>query len=261
MQSSLLAIKILRRLFIAGYEFPNRDADVHEFWQLTSDQVGSLINMLSSQSAALPTGASQMIEKHLLQLSKLHLDMAKTHAGAFVLLPHSMDLVRAYWGLIKQYGESFGTRTAVANATIGFSGDQGDDKSFLEKITLKGILLIRACIKMVFNPAQTFKYRHPQEKEEKADATKAVQEQLLTDAFVQELMEVTVTKFFVFRESDLRDWEEEPEEWEQMMDSEAEGFEFSVRPCAEKLFLDLALNYRSLLLQPLLAVFNSVASK
>lgn len=261
MQSSLLAIKTLRRLFIAGYEFPNRDSDVHEFWQITSDQVGLIINVLSTRSNTLSLGVSQMIEKHLLQLSKLHLEMAKTHPGAFVLLPRSLELVQAYWSLIKQYGDHFGTRTAVVNVTIGNVGDQVEDKPFMEKITLKGILLIRACIKLVFNPSQTFKYRHDQEKVEKADATKMIQEQLLTHSFVQELMEVVVTKFFVFRDVDLREWEEDPEEWEQTMDSEAEGFEFSVRPCAEKLFLDLALNYRELLLQPLLSVFNSVASK
>ncbi|GAB7347398.1 hypothetical protein MBLNU459_g4324t1 [Dothideomycetes sp. NU459] len=260
MQTSLLAIKVLRRLFIAGYEFPNRDSDVHEFWQLTSDQVASFINIISHQSNALPSEILQLVEKHLLQLSKLHLEMAKTHPAAFVLLPGSLDLVRAYWTLIKQYGETFGTRSAVANANIGSTGDLSDEKPFLEKLSLKGLLLIRVCIKMVFNPTQTFKYKHAQEKEERASATKAVQDQLLTHSFVQELMEVVVTKFFVFRESDLRDWEEDPEEWEQTMESEGEGYEFSVRPCAEKVFLDLALNYRDILVQPLLGVFNSVAT-
>lgn len=260
MHTSLLAIKTLRRLMIAGYEFPNRESEVHEFWQLTSSQVGQFINIISNPTA-LPDDLLQLAEKHLLQLSKLHLEMAKSHPAAFVILPNSIDLVQSYWILVKQFGETFGSRTPVANAAIGFNGDQSEARPFQEKLGLKGLSLIRACIKMVFNPTQTFKYRHAQEKEERAAATQAIKDQLLNHAFIQEVMEVVVTKFFVFRESDLREWEEEPEEWEHSMESEGEGFEFSIRPCAEKVFLDIALNYRDIVIQPLLAVFHQVGSE
>ncbi|KAL1303880.1 hypothetical protein AAFC00_000334 [Neodothiora populina] len=259
MQVSLLAIKVLRRLMISGYEFPNRESEVHNFWQLTSSQVGAFIGMISSQGA-LPEDVLQLVEKHLLQLSKLHLEMAKSHPVAFVILPDSLDLVRSYWMLVKQFGETFGSKTAVTSATIGSNGDQRDERTFQEKLSLKALSLVRACIKMVFNPAQTFKYRHNQEKEEKAVATQALKDNLLSTSFVQEVMETVVTKFFVFRASDLREWEEEPEEWEHSMESEGEGFEFSIRPCAEKLFMDIALNYRDIVVEPLLVVFNQVGS-
>lgn len=255
MQTSLLAIKTLRRLFISGYEFPNRESDVHQFWQLTYAQVGTFMNAISSQTGTLSPEIITSLEKHLLQLSKLHLEMARSHPAAFVLLPNSLDLVQSYWTLIKQFGETFGSRTTSSG------GDQSEEKPFQEKLCLLGLTLIRLCVKMVFNPAHTFKYKHQEEKAEKAQATATVKEQLLTDGFVIEVMETIITKFFVFRQSDLQEWEEEPEDWEQSMESEGEGFEFSVRPCAEKLFLDLALNYRDLLTQPLLNVFSSVASK
>ena len=259
MQTSLLAIKVLRRLMISGYEFPNRESEVHQLWELTASQVGMFINIISSP-AVLPPELLQIVEKHLLQLSKLQLEMAKTHPAAFVVLPGSLDLVRSYWSLVKQYGETYGSRTAVTNDAVGLDDDQHVGKSFQEKLCLKGLLLIRACIKLVFNPAQTFKYRQSQEKEEKTSATQVVKDELLTQAFVQDLMETVVMKFFVFRESDLHDWEDEPEEWEYSMESEGEGFEFSIRPCAEKVFLDLALNYRDIVVEPLLSVFDQVAS-
>jgi hypothetical protein len=257
MQSSLLAIKTLRRLLVAGYEFPNRESDVHQFWQLTYAQVGNFMNIISTKGATLSEDLSVPLEKHLLQLSKLHLEMAKAHPAAFVLLPNSLDLVRSYWALIKQFGETFGSRltSGVVNA------DHGEQKPFQEKVTLSGLKLVRACIKMVFNPVQSFKYKHPQDKIEKAEAIAAVKEQLLTDAFVTEVMEIVVTKFFVFRQGELEEWNEDPEEWEQSLEGESEGWEYSVRPCAEKLFLDLALNFRSLLTQPLLNVFYTVAGK
>jgi len=74
-------------------------------------------------------------------------------------------------------------------------------------------------------------------------------------------METLVTRFFVFRPRDLRDWEEEPEEWERREEGEGDFWEFSIRSCSEKLFLDLVINYKDLLVQPLLQVFQSVASK
>ncbi|KAG9742022.1 ARM repeat-containing protein, partial [Aureobasidium melanogenum] len=256
MQSSLLAIKTLRRLLVAGYEFPNRESDVHQFWQLTYAQVGTFMNIISAQGATLPEQLRVLLEKHLLQLSKLHLEMAKGHPAAFVLLPNSLDLVGSYWALIKQFGQTFGSTLTSGPS----NGDDGEQKPFQEKVALSGLKLVRACIKMVFNPAHSFKYKHPQDKIEKAEAIAAVKEQLLTNAFVTEVMEVVVTKFFVFRQGELQEWEEDPEEWEQSLEGESEGWEYSVRPCAEKLFLDLALNFRDLLTRPLLNVFYTVAA-
>ena len=265
MEQSLLAMKVIRRLLVAGYEHPNRNDEVHEIWSLTIDHVRKLIDMLAQGRTHYPPIFTVLIEKHLLQLAKLHLEMAKTHPAAFVLLPDSIDLVRAYWGMIRQFAETFGAPSAVISAVksarLGEDEDQGDEKSILEKLSLKGLLLIRACVKMVFNPAQTFKYPHPKDKEEKAQAEVMVKNGLLTEDFVKEVMNVIVTKFFVFRDTDLREWEEDPEEWERVVEGESEGFEFSIRPCSEKLFLDLAIHFRGLLVQPLLEVFGTVASK
>lgn len=43
-------------------------------------------------------------------------------------------------------------------------------------------------------------------------------------------------------------------------ESTGEDWELSVRTCSEKLFLDLMVNFKGLLVQPLLAVFRDVAS-
>ncbi|KAF2093794.1 ARM repeat-containing protein [Rhizodiscina lignyota] len=260
-QESLLAIKVIRRLLIAGYEFPNRDKDVHEFWRLVRNQFGDLLSIASNEQSTISPEVIRLVQKHLVQLAKLHLNMAKTHPAAFVLLPDSLDLVRAYWGLISKFGETFGSKSPIASAKIGNDGDADEDeKPLMEQLALKGLLIIRACVKMVFHPAQTFKYRHEQEKEERKQAIEAVKTQLFTDSLVREMTDVVVTRFFVFRASDLREWEEEPEEWERMQDGEGETFEFSVRPCAEKLFLDLAINYKMLVVEPLLNIFNIVAT-
>nr|POE99510.1 importin-11 [Quercus suber] len=260
MKMSLLAIKILRRLLVAGYEHPNRDQDVVSFWNLAQQQLG---DFMQTRHMTRSSDVNLLLEKHLLQLAKLHHEMSKDHPAAFVLLPNSLELVRSYWSLAKEFGESFGSREAVGSARsplpIGMDGDVGDDRTVTEKLALRGLLILRACLKMVHNAAQTFKYRTPTDKEEKAQATKTVKEQLLSHSLVQDIMEVIVTKYFVFRASDLREWEEEPEEWEKREEADGEDWEFSIRSCSEKLFLDLAINYKDVLVQPLLRVFYSVA--
>jgi hypothetical protein len=166
----------------------------------------------------------------------------------------------------KSFGEVFGSKEAVASAISNSSiddrgdADEKDDKPRLEKLVLKGLLIIRACVKMVHNPTQTFKYRTPEDKEEKSHAMTLVKQELLTEDFVRELTEMLITRFLVFRAKDLQEWEEEPEDWEKAQEEAGEDWEFSIRSCSEKLFLDLAINYKDLLVQPLLQVFYSVAT-
>lgn len=258
-QNSLLALKIIRRLIIAGYDFPGREKDVQEFWTLTRTHFGNFFQYVASEDSPLASSIQKMVEKHLMQLSKLHLSMAVTHPADFIHLPNSLGLVRDYWGLISKLGETWGSKS-IEDAKIGTNGDAEDETPITERLGLKGLLLIRACVKLVFYPSQTFRYKQQQEKDEKAQATQLVKSELLTENLVREMISTLVTRFFVFRPSDLRMWEEEPDEWEKMEEG-AEDWEFAIRPCAEKLFLDLAKNFKELIIQPLLQVFYSVASE
>jgi hypothetical protein len=257
-ENSLLAIKILRRLIMSGYEFPGREKDVQELWTLARQQFADFLPFVMNPASPLAPPVTKLIEKHLMQLAKFHLAMATNHPADFVLLPDSMNLVRAYWGLVAQLGETWGSKS-VEDAKIGTDGDQEDDAPILERLGLKGLLLVRACVKMIFYPTQTFKYKHQQEREERHKATDTVKSVLLTDDTVREMISALVTRFFVFRPSDLRMWEEEPDEWEKMEEG-TDDWEFAIRPCAEKLFLDLAKNFKDLIVQPLLQVFYSVAT-
>ncbi len=259
-EQSLLAIKVMRRLLIAGFEFPNREKDVQAFWTIIRGQFGDFLYLVTEGSEALSPQAHQLAQKHLLQLSKIHLEMARSHPAAFALLPDSVGLIRAYWGLITIFGETYGTNSAVPQVQSANDAED-EDKPVMEKLCLKGLLLVRACIKMVFSPSQTFKYRLAEEKEEQKQATHMMKTELLTDDLVKEIMGTIVSRFFVFRSADLMEWEKEPEEWEIREDGEGDGWEFSVRPCSEKVFLDLTINFKDLLVQPMLDVFATVSCK
>lgn len=257
-ERSLLALRILRRLIIAGYDFPNRDTLVRQFWSQISSQLDGFLSLILQ--GPLSANARSLMEKHLIQIAKFHLEMVKTHPAGFALLPNSVDLARAYWRLAFRFSKTFGSQTPTQTAKIGHDGDSDEEgPAILEQLSLKGLLLLRGCLKMVFSPAQTFKYQHAEDKEEKKRSMELIKTTLLTDSFVREMMETIVTQFFVFRSRDLREWAEEPEEWERREEGEGDVWEFSIRSCSEKLFLDLVINFNALLVEPLLRVFANVA--
>lgn len=260
-EHSLLALRVVRRLVISGYEHPNRHSEIQEFWGIIRTQFGEMLSLVSQHGGSLHPLVRSQIEKHLIQISKLHLEMVKVHPSSFPFLPDSIGLAKAYWGLLVEFGQTFGSQTADTSVRIGTDGDADDDDvPCMEKLSLKGLRLLRACVKMVYNPAHTFKYQNTQDKEERKQSTNIMKTGLLPEALVREMMEVLVTRFFVFRPRDLREWEEEPGEWERREEGEGEVWEFSIRSCAEKLFLDLVINNKDLLIQPLLNVFYTVAS-
>lgn len=73
-------------------------------------------------------------------------------------------------------------------------------------------------------------------------------------------MEILVTKYFILRPADLEGWNEDPEAWSEQWENAVESWEFIIRPCAEKLFMDLMTNYKEVLAEPLMRVFNSISS-
>jgi hypothetical protein len=260
MENSLLAFKNIRRLLIVGYEYPNHDQAVQEMWSKYQEHYGVFIEMISREPAILGSPAKELVEKHAIQYSKLHVQMAQTHPAAFSLLPNSLPLVRAYWGLVSSFGESYGSEKKDFSAKAMENDDGSKDyKPAMEKLCLKGLTLLRACMKMAFKPDQSFKYRSPEVKEEQQQAIAFLKSQLLTDDLVSQMASIIVTKFFVFRQLDLEAWEEAEDEWEIREEGGGDAWEFELRPCAEKLFMDLVLNFKHLLVQPLLGFFASVA--
>lgn len=260
MENSLLAFKIIRRLLVVGYDYPNHDKAVQDMWSKYQDHFGIFIDMISQEPPVLGSPAKELVEHHATQYSKLHAQMAQLHPAAFTLLANTLPLVRAYWGLVSKFGESYGSKTHDFSAKA-LTNDDGtkNDRPAMEKLCLKGLTILRACMKMAFIPAQSFKYRTPEVKAEQQQAVTIIKTELLTDELVSEMASIIVTKYFVFRQVDLEAWEEDEDEWEIREEGGGDTWEFEVRPCAEKLFMDLVINFKHLLVQPLLGFFMSVA--
>ncbi|GAO15702.1 uncharacterized protein UV8b_01562 [Ustilaginoidea virens] len=260
MLNSLFTLKTLRRLVISGYEKPHSDESVQKFWTLSQDQFGQLLGFVG-QDAAVPSTYKDVVGKHLLQFTKLHINMADRHAASFSLLPNSLPLVHAYWDLVSKFADVFDTSGGIRHG----SGDGDASKAktegpLQERLALKGLIILRTCVRIAFYPQQTFKYRSPETKLEQERARATIKTELLKDDLVISMVNCIITHLFLFRRSDLEAWEEDPEEWEQQEQSEGSAYEWEVRPCAEKLFLDLLTNFKQLIIPPLLSYFQTAQS-
>ncbi|KAJ8108454.1 hypothetical protein ONZ43_g6420 [Nemania bipapillata] len=247
MGNSLLAFRILRRLLIVGYEFPHRDELVRQIWSFSQSQLGQLLSMVNDKYP--------LLGKHLLQFTKLHIDMASSHPASFAALPGSPDLARAYWNLVAEFSVVFGQSEGIRQGNSSSEAKSRVEGPLLERLALKGLLLMRACVKMAHHPVQTLRYRSKEDAQEQQEAVATIKLQLFSDDFVNQMARTIITHLLVFRKADLDAWEEEPQEWEQREESQGNAYEWEVRPCAEKLFLDLLIKYKNLLLEPLLAYF------
>ncbi|KAJ5403372.1 hypothetical protein N7509_003243 [Penicillium cosmopolitanum] len=248
-KQSLISLKVLRRLMISGFEHPGRDQDVQHFWEVTNEHLSKFLAFVD-HPGRLPESVHTMVEKHVLQLSKLHVEMARNKPASFALFSNSIALVNAYWAFVVKLSPNY--------VNLG-SDAEADGQSLPEKTALRALLLIRACSKMAFNPAQTFKYQTPEDKAERKDSVDKIKSQLFTQEFVVSVMELIVTHLFRLRNVDFQEWEEDPESWEKR-EVDADAWEYSVHSCSEKLFLDLVTHFKDWLISPLLNVFQSFAT-
>ncbi|KAK5631640.1 hypothetical protein RRF57_007354 [Xylaria bambusicola] len=250
MENSLMAFKTLRRLLTGGYQAPHKDEVVRQIWTFSQSQFRQLLSLMNERYPA--------IAKHVLQFTKLHIDMASSHPASFAALPGSSELVRAYWNLVAEFSLVFGQSEGIRQGGSSNDAQPGAAGPFMERLALKGLLLMRSCIKLTHRPVQSIRYRSKEDTQEQQEDIKAMKSQLFSDEFVQQAAHTIITHLLVFRKADMEAWEDDPQEWELREENQGNAYEFEVRPCAERLFLDLFMHYKRLLLEPLLAYFNTV---
>lgn len=250
MNASEQCLKILRRLVVSSHDFPHSQDQVKDLWQDTAGHVQLYLQMY--QNTDLQNAYRISASQHAKQLSKMHVNLAKDHAVSFALLPNTPDLVRYYWSTARQFRQR-----------QLFAGDEIDDDEtdVLDAFSLRAILLLRACFKEAFNLMQPLKYRNSDRKQEPAEARKVFTDNLLTHAFVQDLFQSIVSNFFIYVQSDIEEWVSEPEEWDMKLEGDEDAYERSVRAASERLFLDITLHHKDLVIEPLMQTANTVASK
>ncbi|KAI0882137.1 ARM repeat-containing protein [Annulohypoxylon maeteangense] len=256
MEISLYALKTLRRLLLVGYEFPHNDKNVQDFWSSSLVQFQTLFRFVKDGPPTISRYVD-ILTKLFMQYTKLHIEMAEQHPASFVLLPISLRLVSFYWSLTSGVATVFNELVGIRH-NASSQGKTKNEGPILEKVALKGLLLVRACVQTVYRGKRSIIYRSAEAVQEEQQAIERIKVDLLKDEFIVHISDTIITHFLLFRQADLDAWEEDPQEWEQQEETQGNAYQWEVRPCAEKLFLDLLLHYKRLLLPKVLSYFVAI---
>lgn len=228
-------LKIIRMILLYGYENLNRESQAQEMFTLISQHFENVYGLWSTN----PDEASQ---KFLKLYMKLVLGLVDAQPTAFALMPNVINLVKNFWTIVERVAES-----------VQLVGEDEQKKSFEERFVVHGMLVLRACLKLTFHPAQSIRLRTEAEKVETQKSTDRFKTELFDHEFVVRVAECLVTRYLVLRQGDLMRWENDPENW--LNEENSASYEYQVRPCAEKLLVDLVLDFKEILVHPLLEVF------
>ncbi|KAG9306619.1 hypothetical protein G9A89_004816 [Geosiphon pyriformis] len=240
LETSLLALKCIRRLIVHGFQDISEAHQAKILFELVFDHLQQFYNWRKS----MEDGSSpiiSLIEAHISLIGKLYIDLQKTHPIPFVLVPRSMDLLKYFWQILINDGSSYEADLSTKSPTF-------------EKILVQGLLLLKGIIKKsAYN-------QNPRglDKSKVTDAYSRVDTEFLTPDFVKICAETLISRFLVLMKSDLKMWEEDPEGWVNHL--EDDHWEYQIRPCSEKLFMDLLSQYRQILSPLLIQMLRSVSS-
>ncbi|KAK7203529.1 armadillo-type protein [Myxozyma melibiosi] len=234
-----LSLKICRRLVTEGYDFANRSAEASEFYQATTIH----LSIFLEKYAAHPT---EVLEKHIKTLGKFYQDLAERQPTAFIMLPGTFNLIKLYLSVFQSQAASFHL-------------PEFENIEFWEKVLVRGLLLFRKCIKMIFGDGMsTIKYRTPEDRAETKEAVGKLKQELCTDSFIVQVHDIVLWSYLRLRPVDLEKWSYEPEEF--VYDEIQNSWEYQLRPCSEKVYIDLLANFKDLLKPRILEAFNNVSN-
>ncbi|KAH8554929.1 armadillo-type protein [Umbelopsis sp. PMI_123] len=242
-------LKCLRRLLIHGFTDLHQSQEVREFISITYKHIQQYFEMrsvLMSMNFDEHSPLRKLVESHITKLGKLYNELQKTYPVSFILLPSTIDIIQFYWQHIVHEGE---------RAISFYGAGRAVDPPLFERFLVQGLLLLKRVIK-----GASYAVDAANSDEENANALQAksiIDSRLLTPEFVNTCAEVLVTKYMQLRPEDLDLWESDPEGL--VNGEEADHWEFELKPCAEKVFMDLLTSYRVQLSPILINLVDNVA--
>ncbi|SCV03238.1 LAMI_0H06546g1_1 [Lachancea mirantina] len=238
-QVSYLALKVLRRVVIEGYDFPHRDKAVVEFMQM----IVSHFEMLTSNYDSLRK--FNYIEKFVKCYGKLFYYMILASPANFLLLPCASNALMAITRIL------FDRANDVYNENAEITGD------FWEQVAIRGFLILKKIVNFLQKKGTvTIKARN--DKNEVQLAIQKISTEFFNEGLVTKLVDVLMQWYLKLRPAELENWDIDPEEWinEQLVAS----YEYQIRPCAENFFQDLVNGFRELLVPYLLRKIENEGS-
>jgi hypothetical protein len=265
LEQSLLSIKTIRRLAVGLLDKVRDNETVKQIWEASLQNFQAVLEIaITNQTTKGPENrALILLHRNLGQVAKMHVRMAKVCPTDFAMLQgDQFGVIRLHWQLMALLGQQYATSAGYpAISQVIYTVHDFDEtrKSLLHKLGHQALLLLRACVSMVANPGRGLVYRTDEEKSADTTAMEQVKKVIFTNAAVVELVDHIVMELLLFQPTDLREWEEEPDEWEKREEASGEDYEFAARPCAEKLLVDLSIRMNHVAVGQILKLLATVS--
>lgn len=253
-EESLLCLRILRRLAESAFPEPERSPDFTTLWEKSYEQFLELASYLFQDTGKEFRMRQPIAEAHARQLAKLHYNVSLMASPEFsyAVLPQAANLTIAYWSLAEQYG-----RTVHHSTTA--EAEAGKIKS-LEFLCLKALLLVRSAVKTSARLSKGLHNDPVGRKQMNRDARLRLEALVFLPDRVRSMVDVLIMQYFMLSQKDLEAWQEDPEEWQRQQEGSDSDWEHLVRPCAERLLLDLSFNFGNVVKTPLIGCFAAASS-
>ncbi|KAI0938258.1 hypothetical protein AcV5_001092 [Taiwanofungus camphoratus] len=175
-----------------------------------------------------------ILTRHVYLFGKLFRRMQQLSVSQFVALPMCSDLVMYYWSKVVQ----------ASDAPSEYIAD-----------TPVAILPVRFLVQAMTLFKDSLAQWAPVRKDGSENAT------VLPKEFVEGAVRLLVTRFIPLNPADLEEWMADPEGWVNVEEQDNEQWVFEIRPCAERVLMSLANQYRQYVTPLLATTFGQVAGQ
>ncbi|KIK67986.1 hypothetical protein GYMLUDRAFT_36796 [Collybiopsis luxurians FD-317 M1] len=175
----------------------------------------------------------QVLYKHIRRFGKFYLRMATIDPRRMAQLPSCSEVVMFYWG-------------QIVEATNDLSSI-GDDTAALYPVRflVQGLVLFKDLV--------------GQWTAQRRDGTP--NKNILTSEFIENAVTIIVTRLLPFTNEDLKGLTNDPEEWINTEEQENQQWEYELRPCSERVLMQISNQYPQYVTPLLKTTFAEVAAK
>lgn len=239
LQISYLALKVLRRIVVDGYEAPQKDKTVLEFMSLVEQHFQLLLRNYETFKTL------DIYEKFIKCYGKLFFNLINASPANFVMFPSSQNILVIF------------TEILIERAPDVYHENTELQVGFWESVAIRGFLILKKLISFISKKgAISIKVRS--DKAEVNAAISRISTGFLSEDLIRKLLDLLMDWYLKLRPIDLENWSMDPEEWinEQM----ASSYEFQIRSCAENFFQELINTFQPFLADYLLRKIEHDAS-
>ncbi|KAL3062780.1 importin-11 [Trematomus bernacchii] len=228
LERTLLSLKVLRKLTVFGFQEPQQNMEVMGFLNAVFERLKQFLECC--RQVGPDSTCREKLEKMIILYTKTLLDFLEYHPCAFIpLIQRSLEFAVSY--LFTPAGEG-----------VTF-----------ERFIVQCMNLIKMIVKNeAYKPSKNIEDSKP----ESLEAHK-IKTAFFTHPTLTEIGRRLVSHYFLLTEEELAMWEEDPESF-AVEETGGDSWKYSLRPCAEVLFLDIFHAYNQTLIPVLLEMVQNL---